>query len=119
MATSTSAVPTTARNKTALFALSLALIMYVDRVALAQAAPFIRTDLGLSQVEMGWVFTTFGWAYALFEIPGGWLGDRFGSRKVLERCSLRMESGQVTALIGPKDSRDFLRVVDLLERLDP
>ena len=98
MATSTSSIPTTARNKTVLFALSLALIMYVDRVALAQAAPFIRTDLGLTQVQMGWVFTTFGWAYALFEIPGGWLGDRFGSRKVLMRIVIWWSA--FTALTG-------------------
>jgi MFS family permease len=34
---------------------------------------------------MGYAFTAFGWAYALFEIPGGWLGDRIGPRKVLMR----------------------------------
>jgi ACS family glucarate transporter-like MFS transporter len=34
---------------------------------------------------MGWVFSAFGLAYALFEIPGGWLGDKIGPRKVLMR----------------------------------
>ena len=34
---------------------------------------------------MGWAFSVFGWAYALFEIPGGWLGDRMGARRVLMR----------------------------------
>jgi MFS family permease len=34
---------------------------------------------------MGWAFSVFGWAYALFEIPGGWLGDRLGARRVLMR----------------------------------
>ena len=34
---------------------------------------------------MGWAFSVFGWAYAFFEIPGGWLGDRMGARRVLMR----------------------------------
>lgn len=59
--------------------------MYVDRVSLSQAAPFIRADLNLTQVQMAWAFSMFGWAYALFEIPGGWLGDKIGPRRVLMR----------------------------------
>ena len=42
-------------------------------------------DLGLSTVQMAWAFSAFTWAYALFEIPGGWMGDRWGARKVLMR----------------------------------
>ena len=34
---------------------------------------------------MGWAFSAFFWAYALFEVPSGWLGDRIGARKVLMR----------------------------------
>lgn len=67
------------------FAVSLAIITYVDRVCISQAAPAMQEDLGLSKIEMGYAFTAFGWAYALFEIPGGWLGDRIGPRKVLMR----------------------------------
>jgi len=37
---------------------------------------------------MGLAFAAFAWAYALFEIPGGWLGDKFGPRKVLMRVVL-------------------------------
>ena len=37
---------------------------------------------------MGWALSAFGWAYALFEIPGGWLGDRIGPRRVLMRIVL-------------------------------
>ena len=54
-------------------------------MCISQAAPFIRRDLGLTAVQMGWVFSIFGWAYALFEVPGGWLGDRIGPRRVLMR----------------------------------
>jgi MFS family permease len=45
----------------------------------------MQSDLGLTKIQMGYAFTAFGWAYALFEIPGGWLGDRIGPRKVLMR----------------------------------
>ena len=40
---------------------------------------------GLTAIQMGWAFSVFGWAYALFEMPGGWLGDRLGARRVLMR----------------------------------
>ncbi len=66
----------------------LALITYMDRVAISVAAADIRRDLGLSLVQMGWALSVFGWAYALFEIPGGWLGDRIGPRRVLMRIVL-------------------------------
>jgi sugar phosphate permease len=67
------------------FAVTLAVIQYVDRVAISQAAPHITADLGLSPSQMGWIFSAFTLAYALFEIPGGYLGDRIGPRRVLLR----------------------------------
>lgn len=67
------------------FAATLAIITYVDRVCIAQAAPHIQADLGLSATQMGLAFSAFSLAYALFEIPGGWLGDWLGPRKVLMR----------------------------------
>lgn len=63
----------------------LAVITYLDRVCISIAAPFISSELGLSAVQMGTVFSIFAFAYALFEIPTGWLGDRFGPRRVLSR----------------------------------
>ena len=77
--------PTRARYVTIAFAMTLAIIMYIDRVCIAQAAPAMRSDLGLTAIQMGWAFSIFGWAYALFEIPGGWLADRIGPRRVLMR----------------------------------
>ena len=67
------------------FSVILAIITYIDRVALSQAAPQISRDLGLSKTQMGWVFTAFLTAYALFEIPSGSLGDRLGPRTILMR----------------------------------
>jgi MFS family permease len=45
----------------------------------------MQQDMGLTKTQMGYAFTAFGIAYGLFEIPGGWLGDRFGPRLVLLR----------------------------------
>src|SRR5229473_624390 len=59
------------------------LITYLDRVSLANTAPFIMKEYGFSKVTMGVIFSAFIWAYALFQVPGGWLGDRFGPRRVL------------------------------------
>lgn len=61
------------------------MITYVDRVCISQTAPYIQEQLGLTAGQMGLAFSAFAWAYALFEIPGGWLGDRIGPRKVLLR----------------------------------
>ena len=72
--------PTGVRHNVVAFAVALAVITYIDRVCISQAAPAIRRDLGIGPVEMGTVFTAFGWAYALCEIPGGYLGDRYGPR---------------------------------------
>ena len=67
------------------FAVTLAIITYVDRVCISQTAPFLQEELVLTASQMGLAFSAFAWAYALFEIPGGWLGDRIGPRKVLLR----------------------------------
>ena len=83
-----SARATRARNWVIVFAVTLAVIQYIDRVCISQAAPFISHDLHLNDAQMGWVFSAFTLAYALFEIPAGYLGDRIGPRKVLLRIVL-------------------------------
>src|SRR5687768_13187752 len=77
--------PTSTRSWVIVFAVTLSVITYIDRVCISQAAPAMMRDLSLTPVQMGYAFSAFAWAYALFEIPGGWLGDRFGVRKVLMR----------------------------------
>jgi MFS family permease len=84
-AAATPSAPSRARQVTVFFCIALALITYVDRVAIGQAAPFISEDLGLTTIQMGWALAIFGYAYALFEIPGGWMADRLGPRRVLMR----------------------------------
>ena len=77
--------PSHARHKLLAFTTILAIITYIDHVAISSAAPEVRSELGLSAVQMGWVFSAFTWAYAAFEIPSGWMGDVMGPRKVLTR----------------------------------
>src|SRR5271169_637935 len=59
------------------------LITYLDRVNISMAAPVISKEFGFDKVTMGIIFSAFVWAYAIFQVPGGWLSDRFGSRSVL------------------------------------
>jgi MFS transporter, ACS family, glucarate transporter len=67
------------------FAVALAGVTYLDRVCISVLAPSIMRDLGLSRIQMGYVFSSFTFAYALFEIPTAWWADRIGSRRVLTR----------------------------------
>ena len=55
-------------------------INYADRATISIAGPEIKKLLGLSPVEMGYVFSAFAWSYVLAQLPGGWLLDRFGSK---------------------------------------
>src|SRR3954469_9520278 len=83
------ALPAThARYWVIVFAITLAVIQYIDRVCISQAAPQISKSLRLSDRQMGYVFSAFTLAYALFEIPTGYLGDRIGPRRVLTRVVL-------------------------------
>ena len=59
------------------------LIAYMDRSNISVAQPEIAKEFGLSKTAMGLVLAAFTWAYALGQVPAGWLGDRFGPRKVL------------------------------------
>ena len=57
-------------------------INYADRATISLAGPEIAKELGFDAITMGYVFSAFGWAYVLCQLPGGWLLDRFGSKRV-------------------------------------
>ncbi|MBN3820039.1 MFS transporter [Paraburkholderia sp. Se-20369] len=57
-------------------------VNYADRATMSIAGTGVAHDLGLSPVQLGIVFSAFAWAYAIGQIPGGWLLDRFGARRV-------------------------------------
>jgi ACS family glucarate transporter-like MFS transporter len=67
---------------------TLSMITYIDRVCIMQVQDDMKRDLGLSNADFGWAFSAFALAYAAFEVPTGWLGDRIGPRKVLTRIML-------------------------------
>jgi sugar phosphate permease len=59
------------------------LICYMDRSNISVAQPEIARQFHLSKSAMGLVLAAFTWAYALGQVPAGWLGDHFGAKKVL------------------------------------
>lgn len=82
------------RRRTGFYATSMVLFMlclmylitYVDRVNISTAAGAFRTELKFSNTEYGMIFAAFGYTYAIFQIAGGWIGDRFGPRLTLAIC---------------------------------
>lgn len=73
------------RYRVVAFAVALAGVTYLDRICISVLAPSIARDLSLSRLEMASVFTAFAIAYASFEIPSAWWGERVGTRRVLTR----------------------------------
>jgi len=64
----------------------LYLILFVNRVNISTAAPLMKADLKLSNAQLGLVFSAFAIPYALFQLIGGWIGDKFGPRLTLSMC---------------------------------
>jgi ACS family D-galactonate transporter-like MFS transporter len=61
-------------------------INYLDRTNISVAAPALSKDLQLSPVQLGYIFSAFGWTYAALQIPGGLIADRFGPRILYAAC---------------------------------
>lgn len=80
--------PTHARRKVLWLIFFLAVITYFDRLCISAAAPAITKEFGFTASQMASVFSAFSLAYAIFEIPSGWLGDALGTRKALTRIVL-------------------------------
>src|SRR5713226_7226618 len=78
-------VATRARFLVLAFGVALAAVTYLDRVCISVTAKHIMRDLSLSELQMSFVFSAFTFAYAIFEIPTGYWGDRIGTRRVLTR----------------------------------
>jgi len=90
--------PTRVRYRVLGFAAVLSMITYLDRVCFGTVAPHIQEEFGLSDTQKGLLFTAFALAYAAFEVPSGWLGDVYGSRRTLVRIVLWWSA--FTALTG-------------------
>ncbi|QKJ86877.1 MFS transporter [Paramixta manurensis] len=67
---------------------AMSFILYLDRVNLAAAAGPLKAELGLSNTELGVAFSAFGYTYAIFQLVGGWMADRYGARKTIIACGV-------------------------------
>jgi len=90
--------PSRVRYGVMAFLCVLSFLTYYDRQCISSISGLIQKDLGLSPLQMGAVFSAFWLAYALFEIPSGFLGDRYGARGTLTRIVLAWS--MFTALTG-------------------
>jgi MFS family permease len=73
-------------------------LYFVDRVSISTAAPLMKADLKISNTQLGLAFSAFAIPYALFQLIGGWIGDRLGPRLTLAICCALV--GISTALTG-------------------
>ncbi|MFI5021116.1 MAG: MFS transporter [Alphaproteobacteria bacterium] len=90
-----------ASNIVLAFLCAMYFITYVDRVNIATAASDIKRELGLNNTELGAAFSAFGIAYMLFQIVGGWIGDKLGPRLTLVVCGLIWAASTIaTGLVG-------------------
>src|SRR5262245_32645436 len=87
-------------------------IVYVDRVNLATAARDIKRELSLSNMQLGLVFSAFAYPYLLFQVFGGWVGDRFGPRLTLFVCGLIWAAA--TILTGTATSLTMLFLIRVM-----
>ncbi len=90
--------PSKVRYWVIFFAVTLSIVTYIDRVALSLSRKQVAADLHLTDAQMGLVFGAFALSYALFEIPSGWMGDKWGPRRVLMRIVIWWSA--FTALTG-------------------
>lgn len=87
------------------------LILFVDRVNISTVAPLIKADLKLSNTQLGLVFSAFAIPYAVFQLIGGWIGDRLGARLTLTLCCIIVAT--TTVLTGAVNGFASLYVVRL------
>ncbi|MES1167683.1 MAG: MFS transporter, partial [Oleiharenicola lentus] len=80
--------PTRVRYRVVGIVILLGMITYIDRACISKMTEPIMADLGLTKVQMSWVFSAFAIAYGLFEIPTGCMADRTGTRSVFTRIVL-------------------------------
>lgn len=82
------AAPTLTRYKVLLLLVMLAALTYLDRLCISAAAPSLIGEFHFTKTQMGYIFSAFTFAYAVFEIPSGYLGDWLGTRQALTRIVL-------------------------------
>jgi ACS family glucarate transporter-like MFS transporter len=90
-------------------------VTYIDRVNISVTARQMMPAFGLTPQQMGWVFSAFVVGYALFQIPGGWLADRWGARLVLTGALVWWSlCSALTAVVAASPLADVLGIVGAL-----
>jgi ACS family glucarate transporter-like MFS transporter len=79
----TDAAPTRVRWRITGLLFAISVVTYIDRVNISVTARQMMPALGLTDLQMGQIFSAFVFGYALCQIPGGWVGDRWGAKRVL------------------------------------
>lgn len=87
-------------------------LTYLDRVNVSTAAAGFKADFGLTNTQLGFVFSAFAYPYLVFQIIGGWVSDRFGTRRTLIVCGVIWASA--TALISVAQGFTSLLLIRLL-----
>jgi sugar phosphate permease len=94
--------PTRVRYAVLAWLCAAATIAYICRQSIGVAESTIRWETGLSKAQMGWVMSVFFWSYGVGQIPGGWLGHRYGTRQMLPLLSIAwsIATGVMSVAIG-------------------
>ena len=85
--------PTNVRWKILLITLLIGYIAYVFRGNLSVIGKYLMDDIGITQIELGWLLSSFLWGYTLFQFPGGLLSEKIGPKSTLLVCTLGKSFG--------------------------
>ena len=86
-------------------------LLFVNRVNLSTAAPLIKAEIHLSNSQLGLAFSVFALPYAVFQLLGGWIGDKFGARLILSLCcGVVVAATVLTGAVGGFASLFLLRL---------
>ena len=91
---------TSVRWRIFLLILLIVAINYVDRASLSVAMPIISEEFGIDAAVQGILLSSFFWTYALTQIPGGWLADRYGPRPVIAGATILWGAFQALAALA-------------------
>src|SRR6516225_2624367 len=80
--------PTRRRYRVIALLCAMYLITYMDRTNLSIIAPLISREFSFHKLTMGFIFSAFSWSYTISQIPCGYLGDRYGPRRMLGTFAL-------------------------------
>ena len=91
---------TSVRWRIFLLILLIVAINYVDRASLSVAMPTISTEFGFDAAAQGIILSSFFWTYALMQIPGGWLADRYRPRLIIAGATILWGAFQALAALA-------------------